>query len=116
MGHMTETPEHTETPENQVPTTTSTEPRAVEPQLAWRRDGADRPNRVYRIAAGVLAVAAGVFIVAVIFWSGFALGAHAGGHHGHGGGSWHHSAMMHHGPQMGQWQLPGGGGDHQHGA
>jgi hypothetical protein len=62
-----------------------------------------------------VAVAAGIFIVAVIFWSGFALGAHAGGHHRHGGGSWHNSAMMHHRPQTGQGQFPGDGGNHGRG-
>jgi hypothetical protein len=40
-----------------------------------------------------------VFIVAVIFFSGFMLGAHAGGHRDgwHHGGGHHNSAMFHRG-------------------
>jgi hypothetical protein len=36
----------------------------------------------------VVALAGIVFIIAVIFWSGFVLGACSGGHHGH---HWHGS-------------------------
>jgi hypothetical protein len=100
---MTETPEHT--------TELTTEPVAVEPrtedslQRVRRRD---RHPRIYRIAAAVVTLAATVFVIAVIFWSGFVLGAHAGGHHGHhGGGGMHNAAMMHQGH--------GGHGDWHHG-
>jgi hypothetical protein len=45
-----------------------------------------RGGRPLRLAALVVTLAGIVFIVAVIFWSGFVLGACAGGghHHGHG--------------------------------
>jgi hypothetical protein len=76
-----------------------------------------KPNRLYQFAAWVAIVAGVVFIVAVIFFSGFALGRHAGGHgHSGGGGGWghHHVMMWQHrmGPPMGgwQWQSPGGPG------
>jgi hypothetical protein len=56
----------------------------------------------FRLAAAVGILAGIVFIVAVIFWSGFVLGACEGGggggwHHGGGGGGWHHDGMAHHG-------------------
>jgi hypothetical protein len=63
------------------------------------------------VAAWVGIVAGVVFIVAVIFFSGFILGAHSGGHRGgwHHGGGHHGFAMMHHGgPPMFQM---GPGGD-----
>ena len=56
----------------------------------------------FRLAAVVGTLAGIVFIIAVIFWSGFILGAcegGGGGHH-HGGGegdSWHHNGMAHYG-------------------
>ena len=53
----------------------------------WRRRG-----RPFRLAAIVVTLAGIVFIVAVIFWSGFILGAcSGGGHHGHRGGDSHES-------------------------
>jgi hypothetical protein len=61
-----------------------------------------RRDRIFRVAALVVTLAALVFIVAVIFWSGFILGACSGGHHGHGGGGSHDSGMMHQGPPQGQ--------------
>jgi hypothetical protein len=94
---MTETPEYTATPEHASGATTETlavPPRATEPVGRWRRF-AGRP-RVYRVAAAVGTLAATVVVIAAIFWSGFVMGAHAGGHHGHGGGM-HNAAMMHHG-------------------
>ena len=49
-----------------------------------------RGGRPFRLAALVVALAGIVFIIAVIFWSGFILGACEGGegghHHGHGEG------------------------------
>jgi hypothetical protein len=57
------------------------------------------------VAAWVGIVAGVVFIVAVIFFSGFILGAHSGGHRGgwHHGGGHHGFAMMHRGgPPMSQ--------------
>jgi hypothetical protein len=89
---MTETPEHTVEP--------TTEDLAVAPQVDTRRRWLRRDEhpRVYRIAAAAVTLAATVFVIAVIFWSGFILGAHAGGHHGHGGhGGSHGYSAMHHG-------------------
>jgi hypothetical protein len=73
-----------------------------------------RRNRVTVAAAWVGIVAGVVFIVAVIFFSGFILGAHSGGHRGghHGGGG--EMAIFHKGgpPPMfpmgpgGQFQRP----------
>jgi hypothetical protein len=87
---MNETPEQT--------TELTTEPNAVAPRdvaaSRWRRGGLH--PRIYRAAAAAVTIAATVFVIAVIFWSGFILGAHAGGHHG-GGGGMHSAAMMHHG-------------------
>ena len=64
-----------------------------------------RPSRLTQAAAWVGIVAGAVFIVAVIFFSGFILGAHAGGHHG----GWHHghhdSAMFHRGGPPPMWQM-----------
>ena len=54
----------------------------------------------FRLAAVVGTLAGIVFIVAVIFWSGFVLGAcegGGGGHHHDEGGSWHHNGMAHYG-------------------
>jgi hypothetical protein len=49
------------------------------------------------VAAWVGIVAGVVFIVAVIFFSGFVLGAHSGGHHRGGHGDRDHGFMMHRG-------------------
>jgi hypothetical protein len=81
MGHMTETPVHTNEP------TTA----AAEPPSRWdRRDTSHRSGRIYRLAALVVVLAGIVLIIAVIFWSGFMLGAEGGDqggdHHGDGGG------------------------------
>jgi hypothetical protein len=87
----------TETPEPRTePTTVATSPAA------------DRPSRLTVVALWIAIVAGTVFIIAIIFFSGFALGARTGGgyHHWHGGG--HHEGGMgwHHHPRMG----PGGPG------
>jgi hypothetical protein len=52
------------------------------------RDPEPRRSRVTAVAAWVGIAAGVVFIVAVVFFSGFILGAHSGGHRGshHGGG------------------------------
>jgi hypothetical protein len=90
---MTEIPEQTIEPTTESPAVATGTTQSPE---RWRRRG-DHP-RVYRVAAAAVAIAATVFVIAVIFWSGFILGAHAGGHHhGHGGGATHSAAMMHHG-------------------
>jgi hypothetical protein len=82
MGVMTET-----TPEQPSETTTA----AVPPQGDGRWDKSRRRDgRPFRLAALVVTLAGIVFIIAVIFWSGFILGACEGGegghHHGHGEG------------------------------
>jgi hypothetical protein len=66
---------------------------AAEPPARWdgRWDKSHRRGgRPFRLAAVVVALAGIVFIIAVIFWSGFILGACEGGggghHHRHGGG------------------------------
>jgi hypothetical protein len=80
MVVMTET-----TPEQPSETTA-----AAEPPVRWdgRWDKSHRRGgRPFRLAAFVVTLAGIVFIFAVIFWSGFILGACEGGHHhGHGGG------------------------------
>jgi hypothetical protein len=82
MVVMTET-----TPEQPSETTAAAEPPA-------RRDGRwdkshRRGGRPFRLAALVVTLAGVVFIIAVIFWSGFILGTSEGGegghHHGDGG-------------------------------
>jgi hypothetical protein len=72
------------TPEHPSDTTAA----AVPPQGIGRWDKSHRRGgRPFRLAAFVVTLAGIVFIIAVIFWSGFILGACEGGHHHrHGGG------------------------------
>jgi hypothetical protein len=97
INDMTDTIDHPTTP---TP--------AVEPPVAVRRE----PNGLYRVLAWVGIVAGVVFIVAVVFFSGFFLGKHSGGGFGraghHLGGDMH---LWHRGgpPPMGPWG-PGSGG------
>lgn len=72
----------TETPE---PRTTAVEPVTGTPGTAERRYADDRPNRLNQIVVWVGIVAGVVFIVAVIFFSGFWIGK-ASGHQYYG---WH---------------------------
>jgi hypothetical protein len=67
-----------------------------------------RTHWVFKFAAWVAIVAGIVFIVAVVFFSGFTLGRHAGHH----GGFHHHKhhAMMMHPHQFGGPGGPGGPG------
>jgi hypothetical protein len=55
-----------------------------------------RGGRPFRVAALVVTLAGVVFIIAVIFWSGFILGVAEGGH------SSHHHGMAPHGVVIGQ--------------
>jgi len=75
------------------------EATATAPPSQW--DGRRRHGGPFRLAAAVGILAGIVFIVAVIFWTGFVLGAcegGGGGHHHEGGeGGWHHNGMAHHG-------------------
>src|SRR5215217_2892966 len=75
-----------------------------------------RRNRLTATAAWVGIVAGVVFIVAVIFFSGFILGAHSGGHHrgGHGDGDRGFAIFHRDGPPpmfpmgpRGEFQRPG---------
>lgn len=77
---MSETPSTPEPATTPVATPTPPQPAYVERE--------PRRSRLPAIAAGVGIVAGVVFIVAVIFFSGFILGAHSGGHRGghHGQG------------------------------
>lgn len=97
MGVMTDTT-------REQPSETSA--AAVPPQEGGRWDKSHRRGgRPFRLAAFVVTLAGIVFIIAVIFWSGFILGACEGGegghHHGHGeggygqesGGSERHNGM-----------------------
>ncbi|MBV8930522.1 MAG: hypothetical protein JO152_15480 [Mycobacteriaceae bacterium] len=107
IDDMSETPEHPTTP-TPAATATAPPPRPVD----------DRPSRLVLIALWVAIVAGVVFTVAVIFFSGFALGRHSGGgFHHEGGGRGHEHSMSFHRPiaPMGPWQQspgygPGGGG------
>ena len=99
---MTETAEHPTTP-----TLTAGPPPPVSTQD-------DRgPNRVLQVLAWVGIVAGVVFVVAVVFFSGFFLGRHAGGpgyghfgsHHGRGIHVFHRGGPQPMGP-MARW--PGG--------
>jgi hypothetical protein len=66
-------------------------------QGRWHRRG-----RPFRFAAVIVALAGIVFIVAVIFWSGFVLGACSGGHHHghHWDGSRHASMSSPYAPEL----------------
>ena len=64
------------------------------------------------VAAAWVGVAAGaVFIVAVVFFSGFILGAHSGGHRGHDGPKGDHGgfAVFRGGPPPPMFPMPPGG-------
>ncbi|WP_101951533.1 hypothetical protein [Mycobacterium sp. 3519A] len=78
---------------------TTTPPAASPTVVAEPR----RHGRLTAVAAWVGIVAGVVFIVAVIFFSGFFLGAHTGGGHRgwhHGGDRHHEFGLMHRGPMM----------------
>ena len=113
MSETTSTPEPATRP---VATTAPQQPAYVEPER--------RRARLTAVAAWVGIVAGVVFVVAVIFFSGFVLGAHSGGgHRGHQGGGDREFGVFHRGgppmfpiPPMGpgprggfERQGPGGG-------
>jgi len=94
---MSETPENTT-----VRSSAATDPAPVPP--------AEAPHgtpKVFQFAAWVAIVAGIVFIVAVIFFTGFMLGRHAGCHGFHGG--YHHQGHKHH-AMMSHPRGPGGPG------
>jgi hypothetical protein len=85
------------------PTSSSDEPTtspvatATAPSQPIYVEREPRRSRLNAVAAWVGIVAGVVFIVAVIFFSGFILGAHAGGHHGYRGGGDRGFAEFHRG-------------------
>jgi hypothetical protein len=91
------------TPEQPSETTAAAEPPAPA-DGRWDKSHR-RGGRPFRLAAIVVTLAGIVFIIAVIFWSGFILGASEGGEGGHhhehgeggsgqeGGGSERHNGM-----------------------
>ena len=96
MSESTSTPEPATRP---IDTSASPAPASVTPAVVETRDPDERRRRptLNVVAAWVGIVAGVVFIVAVIFGTGFVLGAstgggdHHGGRHHHGGGG-----QMHH--------------------
>lgn len=109
---MSENPEYTTETTHVL---TATPPVVETPAVA-----AERPaNRLYKAAAWVGIVAATVFVIAVIFFTGVFVGRHAGGNYGH---HWGPGPMMMdrnsgdrgpgHGPGMwgGPWGPGGPGG------
>lgn len=110
IGGMTETP--TNAPSSTEPQTepvhTTTPPPYVETRQERRR-----PNRVTTFAAWVGIAAGVVFVVAVVFFSGFILGRSSDGGHHRGGGAGHGQMMFHRdglSPMMGsrgQFEHPG---------
>jgi hypothetical protein len=101
-----------ETPEGRPePTTVASESRPVDPPPAVPPSGRyDGPSRISQVLAWVGIGAGVVFIVAVIFFSGFFLGVHARGYHGYDG---HGDSMEHEGGpggMMGPGGLMGPGG------
>ncbi|CAN5503667.1 hypothetical protein BH09ACT8_BH09ACT8_16140 [soil metagenome] len=91
---MSETPNY-ETEPSTSPVATAPPPATFEERPAYV-EPTKKPNRLYQVAAWVAIVAGSVFIVAVIFFTGFALGAHSGGGH-HGGRDRGEMGMMHRG-------------------
>jgi hypothetical protein len=92
---MSETTSSSDPATGPVATTT---PPAAPPAPAYAEP--PRRNRLTAVAAWVGIVAGVVFIVAVIFFSGFILGSHSGGGHRGGGHGGHDRdfAIIHKGP------------------
>jgi hypothetical protein len=101
---MSETPTY-ETEPTTSPVTTTPAPATSDERPAYV-EPARKPNRLFQVAAWVAIVAGSVFIVAVIFFTGFALGAHSGGGH-HGGHHRQDMGMMHHDGPPGMQMRPG---------
>jgi hypothetical protein len=102
----------TETTSSPEPVTSPIGDTAAAPTVVETHDVEERPRRnKLNVAAAWVGIVAGVvFIVAVIFGTGFVLGASVGGgHHGHHGG--HHrdgGGQMH----DGGGRMHDGGGEH----
>ncbi|HEY5841143.1 MAG TPA: hypothetical protein VIU87_06670 [Mycobacterium sp.] len=84
---MSEIPDYTT---GTTPVVTTTEPVAEHTVVTTAEN---KPNRLYQAAAWVAIVAGTLFIVAVIFFSGFILGRHSGGPGHFGGHGWQHGMM-----------------------
>jgi len=85
----------------------ATAPVAAPPPAAPVVRDEPRRSKVTALAAWVGIAAGVVFIVAVIFFSGFVLGAHSGGHRGPGGKGDHGYMQFRHGPPPGFSMPPG---------
>jgi len=117
LGFMSETPSSSEPATGPVATAAPPpESASAAPPPAYAEPS--RRNRLTAAAAWVGIVAGLVFIVAVVFFSGFFLGAHSGGGHGGWGhGHRQHGFMMHRGGQppmfpmgpRGEFDRPGPG-------
>jgi hypothetical protein len=113
---MTETPERADEPATSPVATLEPPP----PPRAYYGpvEVHTRPNRLYQAVAWVAIVAGTIFIVGAVFFTGFALGRHSGGHggwhHHHGGGGDSGQQFHHHGdgmmPGFGPWGPGGPGG------
>jgi hypothetical protein len=109
MRVMSEIPEHSYDPTGPVATSTLPPPPPETPadRTVVAQHDNRRPNRLFQVAAWVAIVAGTLFIVAVVFFSGFALGLHSGGSGHFGHRHWHNGMIMGRGePPM---MRPGGG-------
>ena len=98
LGFMSETTSSSESPEPATSPVATAAPQPVAPPPTYAEP--PRHSRLTAVAAWVGIVAGVVFTVAVIFFSGFILGAHSGGGHrgwGHGDGD-RDFAIIHKGP------------------
>jgi len=80
-------------PQHPTESTTAAQEPSAAAEPPYRQDRWHRRGRPFRFAAMVVALAGIVFIIAVIFWSGFVLGASSGGHHGHHWNGSRHASM-----------------------
>ena len=83
----------TETTENPTTPTLTADPPPPPPVDRETPRSRREPGRLYQVVAWVGIVAGVVFIVAVVFFSGFFLGRHMGPAHGHFGS--HHGRGVH---------------------
>ena len=99
---MSETPEPTTAPVTKSEPVTTPPVARTEPVRAGGpvEQSDRRPSRVVQAAAWVGIIAGTVFIIAVIFFSGFVLGKHSGDGGHRGGHPRHHEMMFREGPPM----------------
>jgi hypothetical protein len=101
---MSETASSPESATGPIETPATTAPATTAPATTAPVVVRDRGGRLNVVAAWVGIVAGSVFVVAVIFFSGFVLGASVTGGHHHGGHQ--------HGHGQGQMERDGGGPRH----